>query len=316
MLKRLNPFDLGSTDDLLLTDGGLETTLVFHDGIELPHFAAFPLLETEDGRRALRRYYEKYLELAAERGLGFLLATPTWRANPDWAERLGYDAARLAELNRQSVEMLRDLAADWSDRVPRIMIDGVVGPRGDGYLQGDMDAAAAEAYHAQQVEAFAASGADLVSAITMNTVGEAIGIARAAKAQRLPHVISFTVETDGRLVGGSTLREAIERTDQATGASPAWYMVNCAHPAHFAQALAQDEAWTYRIGGLRPNASQLSHAELDEATTLDDGNPADLAQRFRALRNAFPAIRVLGGCCGTDHRHIEAICEACVTEPA
>jgi homocysteine S-methyltransferase len=300
-----------SLDSALLTDGGLETTLVFHEGIDLPHFAAFPLVDTAEGRRALARYYGKYLRLAAERGLGFVLDTPTWRANPDWAPLLGYDLTGLARVNQDSVAFVAELRDEWGARASPILLDGVIGPRGDGYKDGTMDPAAAEDYHGLQAEAFAGAGVDLVSAITMTTVGEAVGIARAAKTRGLPHVISFTVETDGRLVGGTTLREAIERTDEATGGSPAWYMVNCAHPLHFADAIGRGEAWATRIGGLRANASTLSHAQLDEATELDDGDPEDLGARYAVLRRALPSIRVLGGCCGTDHRHVEAIAVAC-----
>lgn len=298
--------------DGVLTDGGLETTLTFHEGLDLPHFAAFPLLDSAQGRHALRLYYERYLLLAAERGLGFVLDTPTWRASPDWAPRLGYDLVGLARVNRDAVAFIAELRAEWTSSRTPIVLNGVIGPRGDGYEDGTMSPAEAEAYHALQAEAFATAGADMVSAVTMTTVGEAVGIARAARAHDLPHVISFTVETDGRLGGGASLREAVERTDEATGGSPAWYMINCAHPTHFEGALAPGEAWAARIGGIRANASTLSHAELDEAAELDDGDPTDLGRRYRALREAFPSLRVLGGCCGTDHRHVAAIRDACL----
>lgn len=299
-----------SAHDPVLTDGGLETVLVFLEGIDLPHFAAFPLLDRADGRAALRRYYEGFLRLAAERGLGFVLDTPTWRANPDWGPRLGYSPEDLARVNRDSVAFIAAIRDEWAGRVSPLLLDGVVGPRGDGYVAGDMDAQAAEDYHAVQIAAFAGTEVDLVSAITMNTVGEAVGIARAARAHGLPHVVSFTVETDGRLVGGLSLREAIERCEEATGGSPLHYMVNCAHPTHFAEALERGEAWAARIGGVRANASRMSHAELDEAPELDAGDPADLGARYAALRRDFPSLKVLGGCCGTDHRHVEAIRDA------
>lgn len=303
-------FALGG--DTLLTDGGLETTLLFQDGIDLPHFAAFPLVDTAEGRAALRRYFTGFLALAAESGLGFVLDTPTWRANADWGPRLGYDREALRRVNLDSVAFVAELRDEWAPRVSPLLIDGVIGPRGDGYQDGRMDPAEAEDYHAFQAEAFAAAGVDLVSAITMTTIGEAVGIARAAQAQGLPHVVSFTVETNGRLVGGATLREAVERTEEATGGSPLWYMVNCAHPTHFAGALERGEGWTARLGGIRANASTLSHAELDEATELHAGDPADLGRRYRELRDRFPGLRVLGGCCGTDHRHVEAMRDACL----
>lgn len=296
---------------LVLTDGGLETTLVFHDGIDLPHFAAFPLLDSDTGRAALQRYYEKYLALAREGRLGFILDTPTWRANPDWASLLGYDRAALRRVNIEAVAFVQDLQRRWSPSVTPCVTNGVIGPRGDGYVAGSMDPGEAEDYHAVQIEALAAARVAMVSAMTMNTIGEAVGIARAARAHDLAHVISFTLETDGRLAGGATLREAVEAVDEATGGSPAYYMINCAHPLHFAGAIPPGP-WTARLGGLRANASTLSHAELDEAHTLDDGDPADLGRRYRVLQNAHPGLRVLGGCCGTDHRHVEAIRDACL----
>ncbi len=298
---------------VLLTDGGLETTLVFLEGVDLPCFAAFPLLLSENGRRQLERYFESYLRTARERRVGFILDTPTWRANPDWGEKLGFTPQDLADINRQAVAWAANLRKRHAENSAGVVINGVVGPRGDGYQPGrQMSAHEAEDYHALQIEAFRQSGVDLVSAITMNYAEEAIGIARAAGAAGLPVVVSFTVETDGRLASDESLQSAIERTEDATGSAPAYYMINCAHPAHFEHVLADGAAWTSRIRGLRANASQKSHVELDEAVELDPGDPADLGQRYRILRGRLKNLSVLGGCCGTDHRHIMAICEACL----
>lgn len=295
-----------------LTDGGLETTLVFQRGLDLPHFAAFPLLDTADGRRELERYYEAYLAIAARRGVGFVIDTPTWRASRDWATRLGYKLSALRRINQQSVDFISALRTRWEAPDRLCVLNGVIGPRGDGYKSGDMDAAEAEDYHGIQAEIFAASDADMISAITMNTIGEAIGIVRAAKAVAMPCVVSFTVETDGRLMGGASLREAVETTDEETGGWPAYYMVNCAHPSHFAGVLERGEAWIHRIGGIRANASTKSHAELDQSTELDTGDVIDFGRRYAALKKLCPAIRVLGGCCGTDHTHIETVCDSCL----
>ncbi|MDP1584853.1 MAG: homocysteine S-methyltransferase family protein [Bradyrhizobium sp.] len=295
---------------LFLADGGMETTLIFHEGIELPHFAAFVLLDSPDGRQKLKQYYEAYLAVARQHGTGFVLDSPTWRANPDWGDKLGYDTAALKAINVRSIAFLESLRASWERPEAPCVISGAIGPRGDGYKAGNMDAAEAEAYHAAQIAAFVEGGADMVTGFTLNTVNEAIGIARAAKAQGIPAVISFTVETDGRLVNGETLRQAIEAVDRETAGAPEYFMINCAHPVHFAKALEEGEAWVKRIHGVRANASTKSHAELDESTALDAGDPRDLGRRYRDLRRAFPAMRMLGGCCGTDHRHAQAICEA------
>jgi homocysteine S-methyltransferase len=301
---------------IFLTDGGMETTLIFHEGIDLPHFAAFVLLDSQEGREKLKRYYESYLAIARDHGVGFVLDSPTWRANPDWGEKLGYDTAALQAINVRSMAFLEGLRAHWEKPGLPCVISGAIGPRGDGYKAGYIDAAEAEAYHEAQIAAFVEGGADMVTAYTLTSINEAIGIARAAKARGIPAVISFTVETDGRLVNGETLRDAIETVDGETRSAPEYFMINCAHPTHFRNALETGEAWMKRIHGVRANASTRSHGELDESETLDPGNLRDLAERYLHLRRSFPAMRMLGGCCGTDHRHIAAICEACVAPRA
>jgi homocysteine S-methyltransferase len=297
---------------LFLSDGGMETTFIFHDGLELPHFASFVLLATEQGRAHLTAYYEKYLAVAKGRGVGFMLDSATWRANRDWGAKLGYGPDALKAANQASIRLLEGLRARWETPSMPCVIAGAIGPRGDGYKAGSISAMAARDYHSEQIAAFAESRADMVAAYTMNTVEEAIGIAEAAKAHDMPCVISFTVETDGRLVSGRSLREAVEIVDDETDGAPLYYMINCAHPTHFEQALEAGQTWLQRVHGIRANASQRSHAELDESETLDEGDPADLGRRYQALRRSFPTMRILGGCCGTDHRHVAAVCEACV----
>ncbi|MGE0698487.1 MAG: homocysteine S-methyltransferase family protein [Hyphomicrobiaceae bacterium] len=298
--------------DIFLTDGGLETTLVFHEGFELPLFAAFTLLRSANGRDVLTRYFQRYLEIARDQSLGFILESPTWRASADWGGRLGYTREDIAEANRDAIQLMRDLAARHSRDVHPIVVSGCVGPRGDGYDPGQiMTPEKAEAYHAHQIGAFAAAGADLTTAITMTNAPEAIGVTRAAVAAGLPVAISFTLETDGRLPTGQPLGWAIAEVDEATGSAPAYYMINCAHPSHFQDVLATQAAWTRRIRGLRANASCRSHQELDAAPDLDDGNPAELGEQYREILRRHPQITVLGGCCGTDHRHVTCIGASC-----
>lgn len=297
-----NPFRPGVR---YLTDSGLETTLVFRDGRALPAFAAYVLLEDVEGRERLRSYYREHALLAAEHKLGFVYETPTWRANPDWGAVAGHDCWALDRLNRAAVELMREVAAEFP-HVPSV-VSGQIGPRGDGYVAGAaMSVDEAAGYHSQQIRALA--GADMVTAMTMTNAAEAIGIALAADIIGLPSVISFTVETDGRLPSGQPLGEAIEEVDSETDRAPIHYMVNCAHPEHFAHVL--DGAFTARIGGLRANASRMSHAELDAAETLDDGDPHDLGRRHGELAKVLPNLVVLGGCCGTDVRHVRCIAAA------
>ncbi|QRM42737.1 homocysteine S-methyltransferase family protein [Rhizobium sp. BG4] len=297
-----------------ITDGGMETVLIFHDGIELPHFAAFVLLASEDGRDRMRAYYRRYLDIARRHATGFLLDSPTWRANADWGHRLGYSRAALKAANEEAIGLLSELRGDFERPGMPAVISGAIGPRGDGYKAGRMAADEAEDYHSEQISTFAGTEADMVSAYTLTGTGEAIGIARAARAHGMPCAISFTVETDGRLASGRSLEEAIETTDAATDGTPAYYMINCAHPAHFETALDPSRGWAKRIAGIRANASQMSHAALDESETLDAGDPADLGRRYRQLMTRMPQLNILGGCCGTDHRHVAAICEACLPQ--
>jgi S-methylmethionine-dependent homocysteine/selenocysteine methylase len=302
------------TGTVFLTDGGIETTLLFDDGLDLPDFAAFHLLADPDGTAALVRYFDRYADVARRDGVGIVLETPTWRASPDWGARLGYTVEQLADVNRRSVELVEDARRRHETPETPIVISGCVGPRGDGYSVGEqMSAEQARAYHALQIRTFADTAADLVTAITMTYPAEAIGVARAAAECGMPVVISFTVETDGTLPAGQSLAEAIGAVDAATDGYPAYYMINCAHPTHFQPVLEPGAAWTGRVRGIRANASTLSHAELDEAEELDSGDPAELASRYAELRRLHPQLVVLGGCCGTDHRHIAAISAACAT---
>ena len=299
-------------DRIFLTDGGIETTLIFQDRLDLPDFAAFVLFDDDAGRSALRRYFEPYLAIAVAAERGIILETPTWRASSDWGSRLGYSREALAAANRAAVEQLQELREEYETPSTPVVISGCIGPRGDGYAPDAlMTPDEAEAYHSEQVGVFADSAADLVTAITMTHTGEATGFARAAAAAGIPSVVSFTVETDGRLPSGQSLGDAIEAVDAETGASPAYYMVNCAHPTHFDKTLVSGDGWATRIRGMRANASTMSHAELDEAENLDKGDPVDLGARYAALRSALPQLTVLGGCCGTDATHIRAISQAC-----
>ena len=291
---------------MLITDGGMETTLIFEQGFELPEFASFPLLDDPAGREALRAYFLPYLEIARRHGVGIVLDTPTWRASHDWGERLGYSDEALAEVNRRGVALIQELKSEAAGS-PEVVVSGCVGPRGDAYrVDTAMSAEEAERYHAPQLATLAEAGAELISALTLTYAEEAIGIVCASP---LPTVISFTVETDGRLPSGQALGEAIAQVDAETENAAAYFMVNCAHPSHFAGAL-EPAPWRERLRGIRANASSKSHAELDESDELDSGDPQELAADYRELRERVPSLTVFGGCCGTDHRHIEAICDA------
>jgi homocysteine S-methyltransferase len=289
-----------------VTDGGLETDLIFHHDVDLPEFAAYPLVWTDDGRDLLRSYYDGYAAIAAAAGVGLRLESPTWRANTDWGERLGHDRRTLADVNREAVTLLQVWAEEWRDRVPETLVTGMIGPRGDGYAAGPtVDPDEAADYHSPQVRAFAEAGAGAVCALTLTDPGEAIGVVRAADSFALPVAVAFTVETDGRLPGGTTLADAIDQVEEA--APPAYFLVNCAHPTHILPGLAGLGERAERIHGLRSNASTQTHAELDEAETLDEGDLDLLVTTHRELEGLLPALEIVGGCCGTDARHVAAL---------
>lgn len=307
-----------SSRPLRISDAGMETVLVFEHGFDLPEFAAFPLLDRPEGRAALSAYYDGFVEIAEEHGTDLVLDTATWRASQSWGAKLGYDADALDRVNRDAVALVEQVRTLWSTSPARIRISGSVGPADDGYTADRrMTVEEATAYHLPQLRTLADAGVDIATALTMTYVDEAIGLTLAARSAGIGVVVSFTVETDGRLPSGETLPNAIEAVDAATGSYPDSYGINCAHPEHFADRLAASEAWCRRIGLVQANASRRSHEELDNSPELDPGDPEELAIDVAALRAQLPALEVVGGCCGTSHGHIAEIARACgpVTVP-
>jgi S-methylmethionine-dependent homocysteine/selenocysteine methylase len=301
------------TGDIFLTDGGLETDLIFNEGFEMPLFASFPLLQQAEGLTALRNYYLRCGRVAAQAQVGFILEAVTWRASRDWATHLGYSSASLADANRHAIDLLVDVRESLGEGPGPMVISAAIGPRGDAYDPDRlMTPEEAQKYHSEQIETLADTAADLVTALTITHAAEAIGIVRAAQVVGLPVVVSFTVETDGALPDGSLLAAAITEVDLATSGGPAYYGINCAHPSHFVGVLDANKDWAGRLQMIRANASRMSHAELDDATELDDGDPEELGHEYARIRSHFPRFNVFGGCCGTDVRHIEAIAGACL----
>ncbi len=299
------------SDNLYVTDGGLETVLIFEKGLELPEFAAFPLLESDEGRGILKEYYADFIKIAKDHKYGYILESPTWRANLNWGSKLGYSLSDLIEINKAAIGFLTNIKFENEESNTPILISGQLGPKGDGYAIDDkMTIEEAEEYHSSQIQAFKDAGADMVAALTLNYLEEAVGIVQAAKTSQIPCVISFTTETNGKLPSGLSLKEAIKKVDELTDNYTDYYMINCAHPTHFLKSLNVDGDWINRIRGIRANASTLSHEELDESEHLDIGNRGELAKRYKDLTSILPNLSVVGGCCGTDHLHIKEICAA------
>jgi S-methylmethionine-dependent homocysteine/selenocysteine methylase len=280
---------------------------MYKRGFELPKFSAFHLLNDERSAGAVREYYTAFAKVAVKLGTPFIFDSLTYRASRDWGVLLGYSIEGLAEMNHKCFELYRECAAAAGLAPENTVISGCIGPKGDAYQTNqDLTAASAETYHSEQIETFKGAGADIVTALTLNTTDEAIGIAKAAAKVGLPSVISFTIEKDRKLRSGETLKQAIESVDAATSNTPAYYMINCAHPVDFGPTLAA-EPWANRIRGLRANASSLDHGTLCQLGHLEEGDPDELASQYVDMRAAHPNMNVFGGCCGTDHVHIEKI---------
>jgi S-methylmethionine-dependent homocysteine/selenocysteine methylase len=302
-----------SSPTVMLSDSGMETDLIFHEGFDLPLFASFTMLDDAARTDALRNYYRRHVQVAREAHVGFLFEAATWRASIAWARQLGLDETAVADLNRRAIDLVVELRDEAGEMQGPMVISGLIGPRDDAYNPAQlMSADEAERYHVAQIETLAGTEADLVSALTLTYPTEAIGIARAAQSARMPVAISFTVETDGVLPDGSSLGDAIGKVEAETQSYPAYYGINCAHPSHFFGVLDVAQEWTTRIKMIRANASRCSHAELDDAETLDEGDPQELGREYAEVRARFPQINVLGGCCGTDVRHVRSIARACI----
>jgi homocysteine S-methyltransferase len=296
----------GST---FLCDAGLETDLIFNHGIEIREFAAHTLMEDDQDRQALSDYFQGFLSLARDSGCGYILDTQTWKAHPHWADDLNESHEQQEQANRDSVAFISALRDQYASNTGAIVLNAIVGPRGDAYApEVELAVDEAEAYHAQQLQWLAGTEADMVTAMTFTQSDEATGFVRAANALKLPAVISFTVETDGKLPTGESLASAISAVDEATQSGAAYFMVNCAHPDHFSDVLG-DEPWARRIRGIRCNASRQSHAELDACETLDDGNPAELGDQYLQIKAKMPWLNIFGGCCGSDLRHVTQIAD-------
>jgi len=299
-----------NTDIPILTDSGFETTLIFHHNIELPHFASFYLLDKPKYDKVIYNYYKNHLEIAKTYKLGYILESGTWRANRDWGFKLGYNENKLIKVNKLAIDQLKAIKQEYVNDLPFILISGQIGPAKDGYIIDEvMPVHEAQQYHNLQIKAFKNAGADFATALTIGYIDEALGIVNSAKANNLPIVISFTVETDGNLPSGESLKEAINTIDEVTNAYPMHYMINCAHPSHFIGKLENKQSWQLRIKGIRANASCKSHSELDEAKELDKGDIKDFGKWHNILKAKLPNLIVFGGCCGTDVSHVSEICK-------
>lgn len=293
----------------MTTGVGIETWLQYVDGFELRHFCLFEILDDKRGVACLTDYHRKLVEAAIVHGFGVINEGLHYRASRDWGKLIGYSREGLEEINIRGIEFYKDFVREYDSPETPMIVGGMIGPRGDAYDTGHtLDAAEAEDYHSEQILTLKKAGADQITAATISSVEEAIGITRAAKATDIPAVISFFVKKGGNLSSGETLEEAITKVDAATGNAPAYYMINCTHPDEFEPALTPGD-WTQRLGGFMPNAVAMETLDLCKLGHLEDGDPEELGGQMADLARRFPHIHVWGGCCGTDGRHIGQIAQ-------
>ena len=303
-------FPIQSPDIIYLTEGGQETEIMYRHGHELPEFAMYPLLDSPMAMADLKAMYCRVLNVAAANGFVAMISGLDYRASPDWGHKLGYSRSALADALMQSIEFLLDVAMPYQALGHKVLIGGMLGPRGDAYsLNRTITADESEDYHSFQLEVLKRANVDFVSAMTFNSIPEALGVSRASSRAELPLSMGFMLDSNHRLKSGISLKEAIEAVDSEAGnARPDFYGINCSHPLEFEPALETGE-WILRLRSLRPNASAKEKMDLCQLGHLEEGDPLDLGQRMGSLAQRFPHIDIFGGCCGTWDKHLDEIAD-------
>ncbi len=296
------------TNEVFLTEGGIETEIMYRHGFELPEFSMLPLLDNPKAVAAIRSVLSQHLDVAAEFGLSFMLTGLDYRASPDWGAKLGYSPAGLADATIAAIDLLRDIAKNYENQIPRLLIGGILGPRGDAYsLNREITEASSEDYHAVQLETLKRAKVDFTCAMTFNNIAESVGAARAAATAGMPFSISLTLDGTSKLKSGPSLAEAITEIDAKTGnEAPDFYMINCSHPLEYEPALEAGD-WTKRLRGVRPNASKMDKLALCKLGHIEDGDPVELGAQLLSLSDRYPQLDIFGGCCGTGHNHLREI---------
>jgi len=306
MVKHIT-FPPQSKGRFYLTEGGTETELMYRHGFELPHFAMFPLLDNPKAVSKMREMFRSYLDVAAEHDFCALMGGLDYRASPDWGDLLGYSPASLSDANLQSIEFLRELAHEYSSQVPEILIQGLIGPRGDAYERNEtITENEAEDYHSVQLETLKKANVDSALAITFNNIPESVGVARAAAKIGVPLAISLTLDSNSKLHSGPSLAEAVTTIDEETNQAPEYFLINCSHPLEFEPAIEPGD-WVRRVRGVRPNASKMDKMALCQIGHLEEGDPEELGRLCGDLARQYPHMDIWGGCCGTWDNHLNEI---------
>ena len=294
----------------ILTEGAMVERIRRHPAVRLdPDIAHAGLIYSAEGRKTLGDIYRQYLSIGQRHNLPMLTLAPTWRANPERTARAG--CGPVDKLNSDCVEFLKEICTEFGAYQERLYVAGLLGCRHDAYKPAEaLNADAAEQFHAPQVKALAASRVDFIKAATLPAVSEALGIARAIAQTGIPCVLSFVIRPDGNVLDGTPLQKAVAQIDNETDQAPIFYMVNCVHPSVFMEAMStetgSDGNLSERVIGFQGNTSSKSPEELDNLPYLDTTAPEPFAELMLRIHRTL-GTRILGGCCGTDNRHVEMV---------
>lgn len=295
----------------IMTEGALGIRLRNEYGIVYDsEVANANLIYREDARKAITKITDQYLEIAVRYRQPMMFMTPTRRASRDNVRNSSYRE----ELIEDNVKFYRSLLKKAMEKDPahtELYLGGMMGCKGDAYKgTGALTANEAYEYHSWQAKLFAEAKVDFLYAAIMPTLPEAIGMAEAMAETGLPYIISLMIRTDGRMIDGTTIHTAIETIENSIEIKPIFYMTNCVHPANVGKALAWEfnrtELVRNRLKGIQANASPLTPEELDDCCEILSSEPTELAEEIMKLHKHH-GFQILGGCCGTDERHIEEI---------
>lgn len=294
---------------VILGEGAVIERLRRSPGIVLDeHVVNSALIYRPEGRAALEHIYHQYLRTGQRHDLPLLLSTPTWRAG---LERIAAAGLAGRDLNGDNARFMSGLRNSYGDYARKVVICGLMSCRGDAYKPAEaMTADAAHEFHTWQARALAAAGVDFLLAATLPALSEALGLAHAQAATGLPYLISFVARPEGTLLDGTPLHTAIAAIDDGVAPRPLAYLINCTHGSIFRSALLHEGNSSAmarsRVIGLLANTAALSPEELDESPELVAEEPDHFGRTIAALHTEL-GMKILGGCCGTDERHIELL---------
>ena len=292
-----------ANNELMLAEASIIEVLRRSGRVQLhPRLENALLIYDRIGKTESVQICNDYISVAHKAGRPIFIGTPTWRANK---ERLS-EAGVSSNVNRDAVDFMKRLRSEWSSWKENIPIAGLIGCKNDCYkpVEG-ISLRDAYDFHSWQIEKLAEPGVDFLLAATIPTLPEATGIALAMAQTGIPYMISFVINREGTILAGNSLEQCINEIDVASGKPPLGYMINCAYPS-FLNAHIQPKAVLSRLIGFQANASSLDHAELEGSATLQVEKIAEWGEEMINLNRTY-GVKILGGCCGTDARHLQYI---------